>query len=128
MVPFRGVINHARTNYALEEERRVGRGMKAFSAAWGWAGRILALRAQKDMTPLGEALWKQQRSMRLMSMSLSSMKGLTKRVSVLRLVQNEGSVPIWGQRVFISLRLPPMLVMICKKWRRALARACSSVI
>src|SRR5258708_16317835 len=93
--------------------RRVGNGTKALSLACGCAGRILALRAQKDITPRGEALWKQQRSMRLMSMSLSSMNGLTKRVSVLRLVQNEGSVPICGQRVFISLRLPPILETIC---------------
>src|SRR5213080_5065190 len=65
------------------------------------------------MTPLGDALWKQQRSIRLISMSLSSMKGLTKSVSVLRLVQNDGSLPICGQRAFMSLRLPPILVTIC---------------
>src|SRR5258706_11919597 len=87
--------------------------MKALSLACGCAGRILAFSAQKDITPRGEALWKQQRSMRLMSMSLSSMKGLTKSVSVLRLVQKDGSVPICGQSVFINLRLPPMLVTIC---------------
>src|SRR5713101_5410540 len=93
--------------------RLVGRGTKALSLACGCAGRILALSAQKDITPRGDALWKQQRSMRLMSISLSSMNGLTKRVSVLRLVQKDGSVPMWGQRVFISLRLPPMLETIC---------------
>src|SRR5260370_24718108 len=93
--------------------RRVGRGTKALSLACGCAGRILALSAQKDITPRGDALWKQQRSMRLMSISLSSMNGLTKRVSVLRLVQNDGSVPMCGQRVFISFRLPPMLETIC---------------
>jgi hypothetical protein len=74
--------------------RRVGSGTKALSFACGWAGRIFALSAQKDMTPRGDALWKQQRSIRLMSMSLSSIKGLTKSVSVLRLVQNDGSLPI----------------------------------
>src|SRR5437588_2339461 len=88
-------------------------GIKAFSSAWGCARRTFALRAQNDITPLGDALWKQQRSILLISISLSSINGLTKRVSVLRLVQNEGSVPICGQRVFISLRLPPMLVTIC---------------
>src|SRR5579884_416900 len=85
--------------------RRVGSGTKALSGACGCAGRIFALSAQKDMTPRGEALWKQQRSMRLISMSLSSMKGLTKRVSVLRLVQKDGSVQMCGQSVLISLRL-----------------------
>src|SRR5260221_6225316 len=83
--------------------------MKALSLACGCAGRILAFSAQKDITPRGEALWKQQRSMRLMSMSLSSMNGLTKRVSVLRLGPNEGAVPISGQKGFISFRLPPIL-------------------
>src|SRR6266705_5690814 len=81
--------------------RRVGRGTKALSLACGCAGRIFALSAQKDITPRGDALWKQQRSMRLISMSLSSIIGLMKSVSVLLLVKNDGSLPIWGQRVFI---------------------------
>src|SRR6266516_4394593 len=93
--------------------RRVGSGMKALSCACGCAGRIFALSAQKDITPRGDALWKQQRSMRLISISLSSIKGLTKSVRVLRLVQKDGSVPICGQSVFMSLRLPPILVTIC---------------
>src|SRR5437764_5401864 len=88
-------------------------GIKAFSSACGCAGRTFALRAQNDITPRGDALWKQQRSILLISISLSSIKGLTKRVSVFRLVQNDGSVPMCGHSVFINLRLPPILATIC---------------
>ena len=114
MMPFSiyGSLNSQCATACCCLERRVGKGIKALSSAWGWAGRIFAFRAQNDITPLGDALWKQQRSILLISISLSSMNGLTKSVSVLRLVQNEGSVPMWGHNVFISLRLPPILETI----------------
>src|SRR5260370_17144219 len=88
-----------------------GNGTKALSLACGCAGRILALRAQKDITPRGEALWKQQRSMRLMSMSLSSMNGLTKSVSVLRLLPKEGVGPRGGPHGLPPFTPPPLLLL-----------------
>src|SRR5437879_3499359 len=58
-------------------------GIKAFSSAWGCAGRTFALRAQNDITPRGDALWKQQSPILLISISLSSINGLTTRLRVL---------------------------------------------